>query len=84
MPRMEDTTQALSTPTDEDLSVGTPAVGHAGERLDGQRPEPEDLRQDQRARKRPLVGDFPYVFLDGIWRILRATKVGEAEGNPCR
>jgi len=32
-------------------------------------------------RERPLVGDFPYVFLDGLW--LKRSWVARSRTSPC-
>jgi putative transposase len=49
-------------------------VGHAGIALDGVRPEQEDLTIEA-WRNRPIKGEHPYVYLDGI--VLKRSWAGE-------
>jgi transposase-like protein len=41
-------------------------VRHEGQPLDDQQAEQEGLRHIEAWRNRPIEGDYPYVYLDGI------------------
>ena len=50
-------------------------MGHAGIALDGVRPEQEDYGTIEAWRNRPIEGEHPYVYLDGI--VLKRSWAGE-------
>jgi transposase-like protein len=50
-------------------------VGHAGFAIDGVGSEQEDLRAIDAWRHRPIEGEHPYVYLDGI--VLKCSWAGE-------